>query len=487
MNSRSLFPAAAVAAVLVLSTPTRAEDGYRTFTNASGKSISAKVLAVEGENVRISLEGTGKEFSVPLSSLSEADREYLADWSPPAPVALDDESGVTVEAINEAFGHELFTDAALWDSEPGEVADRLGWKLESEVEFSESYRSYPGEDYRFLGARPFSAALYGEDDKVTSVSLVFANKGDSFAAAGSGEEHFIEGKPVPGGMEGLRLLMEHDAKTIGEKLAGLLGEAETQKFGEGESRVYVERWDWAGHAFLLSHVEDEYVALAIETTEFADKRGNTKRISDAFIRERIRGYVEKRENGDVVVSNIPMVDQGPKGYCVPATAERLMRFFGVPADMYLLAMAGQTKAGGGTSVERLLDNVGRDIKRKGRSFEIENGELEMRNIQRSIDEGVPLMWALHSTEEFNEISRERTEERSGGDWTDYVEKVKAAAENPSLGPDPDRGHVVIIIGYNEESGEIAFSDSWGEDYRERWITLAEAKQVSQDRFYVIDL
>jgi hypothetical protein len=44
---------------------------------------------------------------------------------------------------------------------------------------------------------------------------------------------------------------------------------------------------------------------------------------------------------------------------------------------------------------------------------------------------------------------------------------------------------VLIIGYNKETNEIAFSDSWGERFIERWITIPEAEQVSQGRFYVI--
>jgi hypothetical protein len=57
-----------------------------------------------------------------------------------------------------------------------------------------------------LGARPFSAALYGENENITGISIVFANKGDSFGSKGGGEEHFIKGKPVPGGMEGLKII-----------------------------------------------------------------------------------------------------------------------------------------------------------------------------------------------------------------------------------------------------------------------------------------
>lgn len=462
-------------------------DEFRELTNSAGKTIRAQILKVENGSVSIKMEN-GQTFDVPLAGLSEADQAALKDWKPDGnSTPLEATGGVDVAAINEAIGHELFADKMLWDSEPSEVAQRLNWQRESETEISESYRSYPEKDYRFLGARPYSAALYGENDKVTAISIVFANKGDSFSTSGSGEEHFIKGEPVPGGMDGVRALMEHDAETIETKLTSLLGEAETTRFGEGESRVAVERWDWAGHSFLLSNVEDEYVSLAIQTVEAAEDRGRTSRVPDSVIRERARGFVERRENGDVVITNIPMVDQGPKGYCVPATAERCMRFLGIPADMYLLAMAGETQAGGGTSVGLLLNNIGTDIKRKGRSFEIESGELKMRDIQKSIDDGIPIMWALQSTDEFNDTANERTAMRKDGEWSEYKATVAAAAENPELTPRSDRGHVVIIIGYNEETNEIAFSDSWGERYLERWITLPEAEIISQNRFYIIGL
>ncbi len=476
------------ALALLLSGAILAED-FRTLTNSSGKSIRAKIVSVAEGKVSILLE-SGQPFEIPLASLSAEDQSALANWKPgsdpavPAPLASS--GGITPEAVNAAIGQPLFADISLWSSSPEAVAARLAWPRESKTAIGESYRSYPTESYRFLGARPYSAALFGENEKVTGLSIVFANKGDSFASAGRGEEHFIKGKPVPGGMEGVRVIMQNDAETIAAALTQLFGPATQQRFGEGESRVEVERWDWSGHAFLLSHVPDEYVSLSIQTVEAADNRGNTARVPDSVIRERIRGFVESRDNGDVVISNIPMVDQGPKGYCVPATAERCMRFLGIPADMYLLAMAGETQAGGGTSVDLLLSNIGRDIKRKGRSFEAIGGELKMRDIKKSIDAGVPLMWALYSSKSFNQVSTERTAARKDS-WDSYKGMVAAAAANPSITSDPSAGHVVIIIGYNESTNEFAFSDSWGEDYRERWITLPEAQQVSQGRYYIIGL
>lgn len=491
----------ALVLLLFSALPGLRSEEIRTLTNSAGKSIRAKIVGVEGGNVSILLEN-GQPYQIPVASLSAADQQFLATWKPaagnapapaPAPVPAAGTptssvptGGVTAEQINEAIGHALFSSTTLWSSKPGEVATRLDWPRESKTAIGESYRAYPDAEYRFLGARPHSAALYGENEQVTGLSIVYANKGDSFGAAGGGEEHFIKGKPVPGGMEGVRMIMANDAETIAEKLSALLGEPKKQRFGEGESRVEVERWDWAGHSFLLSHVPDEYVSLAVQTVEAADNRGNTARVSDAVIRERARGFVEKRPNGDVVITNIPMVDQGPKGYCVPATAERCMRFLGIPADMYLLAMAGETQAGGGTSVDRLLSNIGSDIKRKGRSFEIVEGELKLRDIQKSVDAGIPTIWAMYSTGTFNELSTERTKTRRES-WESHVSAVAAAAKDPKLTPDSSRAHVVIIIGYNAETNEIAFSDSWGENYVERWITLPEAEQISQKRFYIIGL
>lgn len=472
-------------------------EEFRTFTNTAGKSLQAKVTALSDDQVTIQLEN-GQDFTIPVDSLSAEDQAYLAEWKPAPPggsveaTPLKEDKGVSVAKFNEVIGHPLFAEITLWDSAPGEVAERLGWPTESQTSYAESYRAYPDSDYRFLGARPFSAALYGEDGKVTGASLVFANKGDSFGARGAGEEHFIQGKPVPGGIEGFRMIMANDAELIGTALTALFGEGEAQRFGDGETRTRVMRWDWNGHAFLLSHVEDEYVSLGIQTVEFAEKRGRISRVPESIIRQRAKEGIERRANGDVVLSNLPMVDQGPKGYCAPATVERCMRYLGIPADMYLLAMVGETQIGGGTSTGLLLQNIGQDLKRKGRKFDNWRGELSLRTLKRHLDDGIPVMWGMFSTEEFNDIANARSEARreilaSEGDFAAYATKVKSESEANTLPPDTSRSHIVIIIGYNEETNEIAFSDSWGERFKERWISLPEAAQISQDYFYVIDL
>jgi hypothetical protein len=466
------------------------DEQWRTFTNIQGVKIKARLKAVAEEKATIELEN-GRDYTLPVAALSPTDQAYVKQWNMnnpgttlPAPV----KSGIKLEKLNELIGHPLFSDGNLWENPSDQAAERLKWPRESLTPYSSSFRIYPGEDYRFISARPYSAVLNGTDGKVSGISIVFANKGDFFGAAGSGEDHFVKGKAVPKGAAGLKMIMDQDAESISASLSQLLGPAQRQKFGDGETRQTVERWDWSGHAFLLANVENEYVSLSIQPVEFADNRGKSKRISDAFVRKRAKENVEQRSNGDVVIQNIPMVDQGPKGYCVPATAERCMRYLGIPADMYLLAMAGQTGLGGGTSPSLLLEAVGQDIKRKGRSFDIWDDELNLRKLARYIDDGIPVMWALFSTGDFNKIANSRTSERKDLEmWNTYKAKVKQESAANKLSPDPNTAHIVIIIGYNKETGEIAFSDSWGERYKERWISIAEAQQISQGRFYVVDL
>jgi hypothetical protein len=42
-------------------------------------------------------------------------------------------------------------------------------------------------------------------------------------------------------------------------------------------------------------------------------------------------------SGDVWLGDVPMVDQGQKGYCVVASAERVMRYYGSKVDENELA------------------------------------------------------------------------------------------------------------------------------------------------------
>jgi hypothetical protein len=201
----------------------------------------------------------------------------------------------------------------------------------------------------------------------------------------------------------------------------------------------------------------------------------------------VESRVEKRPNGDVILKDIPMVNQGPKGYCVPATWERVMRYMGVPADMYVLAMAGESGAGGGTSLEAIREGARQSIINSGRRVVQEQVKFDALSMARYIDKGLPIIWGMFSTEEFNAAANSRQAARAGepdpAAWKKELAEVRKSARKFRV--DKSKAHVCLIIGYNKQTGEVALSDSWGPAFAERWVTFEEAKAVSQDAFYVI--
>jgi hypothetical protein len=74
-----------------------------------------------------------------------------------------------------------------------------------------------------------------------------------------------------------------------------------------------------------------------------------------------------------------MVDQGQKGYCVVASVERVMRYYGNGVDANELAQIANTTADGGTSFDGMLQalkKVGARLRVRVRSIE----QLEVRGI-----------------------------------------------------------------------------------------------------------
>lgn len=392
----------------------------------------------------------------------------------------------TLEEINTACGAPLFADDKLWDDDAVAVAERLKLAEESRTSDQSSFRSYPPAEARFFGARPYSQSLLAESGKPSGISMVFANKGDSI----SYEAGTLDNSEIPLRRSDLRenrKAIEADAEILESALTGLLGAPSAARLGEGrETSEKVLRWDWKGHAFLLASPRGEYVALRVVPSASVDEAGKA-RVADVAMKEQLRARVERRPNGDVILRDMPMVNQGPKGYCVPATWERVMRYMGIPADMYVLAMAGGTRPGGGTSANDIAWAVRDAVTAAGRRMDSPTIKLSPGSAAKFIDEGLPIMWAMFSTTEFNAAADARVGPRKAMTepeaWATSLEAARKAAKD--WRDDPEAGHVCMVIGYNKRTGELAVSDSWGPQFAERWITAEEAKAVSQDRFFVI--
>ena len=170
-------------------------------------------------------------------------------------------------AMNQALGAELFADENVWDDEASAVAARLGWPMESKTKLSESYRKYPGLDAMVLGARPNSLSLHGTGGKPEAITIFFANKGDvvrtylaqqgEILPLNPDEREKLIGKTATKVARELKTSIKHDSEEIEKRLTEVLGVPKRESFGQGrELKQTVSRWDWAGHAFLLSAPAD---------------------------------------------------------------------------------------------------------------------------------------------------------------------------------------------------------------------------------------
>jgi len=480
-----------VRAISLLALLLASAEGKKVMLDLTSESkedhLRAELMDLEG-NTAMLRRSDGKEFATPLAYLSPQSREDLRKvWA-----EYQAEVAKTLSPLNKALGHPLFSKTGnLWNEPAANVAKRLKWPEESSTPYTSSYRLYTRSGYKFAGAQPKTVVAYGNDaGKTESISLIYSNKGDSLSTVGAGEDHFKEnGKSID--RSTLKGAMIYDTKAIAKTLTSVLGEPTEQRLlGQGNKSHKTQRWDWLDHAFLLTHVKEEYVGLRITKTVFADNKGKYSRISDGEMRERLKKNIITKPNGDVVIANIPMVDQGPKGYCAPATFERAMRHAGVAADMYLLATLATT-GGGGTNTSKLYDEVAFTTRSKGSrtARELELRSLSPSKIKKYIDKGVPLLWQMCSLPTYNRVANKRTiERRSIKDWPAYATRIAEEAESniPNLQAKGNY-HICMIIGYNTATNEIAVSDSWGKRYAIRWIHFEEAEAVSNRSGFVIDI
>jgi hypothetical protein len=421
------------------------------------------------------------------------------------------------------MGVLLFKEPSLWQEDDGVVARRLGWPQESQTTTQSSFRLYPSEQkpVNILGARAYSCVLYATRGRPTEVSIVFVNEGDYawtqnyLATAKKLRPDDTPDLPVfptnsapdlapeltTGPADDLEMLramnqddlarvgqdvrdafakaLKQDTQTLTDGLTKLFGDPQHTGFGGGaETRERVLRWDWQGHAFLLSSPKDAYVTLRIVPIDFADNYGKGDVIDRDELKTELAQRVKQSDSGDVVVGDIPMVDQGPKGYCVPATWERYLRYLGIPADMYVLANAAGTSQLG-TGLDAMVVNFDSLVTLYHRRIDGSTGDLDLKTIARSIDAGLPIMWACSIHLPFEKAISSRKKERDAvTDWNAWAAKLQE--QDKTEIPAEITGSPIA------RTNEVAISDSWSKAYAIRWLTLDEANAINAGHTYVIE-
>lgn len=419
-----------------------------------------------------------------------------------------------VAKINAGFGKPLFTTQSFWKESALLIANRLGLKLEDKTKWETAYRRYFYDERSYyapapiVGGKAYCVALYADaNDTPTSLLIAFTNDGDYQSVARLTTDLFRLKHPTGPSpadadqqlaalqtkVDALQQSFEPDRKaeqdTLAKNLTTLFGDGKPTTFGSSTAtREDALRWDWNGVSFLLTGQANKYNLLRVIPTELADNHGRTERIPHDEMVAKLTESVEHRPNGDVVITQLPMADQGLKGYCVPATWERVLRYTGVPGDMYTLSRIGNSGFGGGTwggTVAAQLDDTLHDYGRRAEFIDVT--KIDTFSLHRYIDKGIPIFWDVNpagyaaSEQRYGLCDREREWDT----WKKLLDQARAPSVAKPAPLENDGGHQVLITGYNPETKEIAWSDPWGRDTRERWMTQEEAQLCSLGEFYII--
>jgi hypothetical protein len=347
-------------------------------------------------------------------------------------------------ALNDVFQLPVWQDSLLWDDAARAVARRLNLDGADNNGVSFFRQAFQGR-VSCLGAPLYSIDLYSQDGNAQRLVLGFANAADLHA----------QGKAMA--PRELESHLRGHRDTIIQRLSARLG-------GPAEkSNLWI--WSWLGHQLRLQETSTALI-LTIEKGDYsptASKKENLlERDHRAF---NPASRVVRRANGDVVVSKIPPISQGDRGFCVPAAWEKNLRYFGVALNVYELAEAGGTRVTG-SSFRGFASRLTRELSPLGFKLDyLRQSAHDLDAVASYIDRGLPLVWGIDAQLLREWVAQSRS--RRGALPSQPARKL----------PGDPAYHGLLIIGYNQKNKELALSDTTelGHTTPEIWISQEEAR------------
>ncbi len=222
----------------------------------------------------------------------------------------------------------------------------------------------------------------------------------------------------------------------------------------------------------------------------------------------LRQYVLRESNGDNVIRAVPMVDQGPKGYCAVAAAERLFRYYGLEIDQHEMALVANSSAAQGTDPRVMLGVLGKvasklnlrarthiewDVKGFLGMVENYNREADRRKEFGKRVEG-RRGGVIYLDQYYAKFDPEllKAVRAKGNDFSKFESEVRRYLDqgipllwSVFLGvfkeediPQARGGHMRLIIGFNDRTGELLYSDTWGEGHELKRMPMAQAYAIT---------
>lgn len=348
----------------------------------------------------------------------------------------------------------------------------------------------------------------GEDEKISRVEMSLYNKGDA------------KGEMMD--TAALKALLGEVSRKFAPSQKKFKDDKTTQRNGSIQYRREFSKASPAGELVWGMSAPDQDNKRSVDfvrLTLFGEERKASQKAPRGKIgKDKAKENVTKSPNGDVYIDNVPMVDQGQKGYCAAAVAERVLRYYGNQIDEHEIAQQAGTTAEGGTSVSAMKSVVTAVGEKNGLGFqEIVSisprslGDLEdmlakynkaaksMKKRELALadythDHMIDVA-AMYEAMEAKVIYAMRKKDSRAKKFSAGIRQQIAAGVpvfwGVTLGIFPERGipqtrggHMRLIIGYNDKKREILYTDTWGEGHELKRMPEDWAFAITHDAFFL---
>lgn len=345
----------------------------------------------------------------------------------------------------------------------------------------EMTRSYSGQ-LKFLDLQVWESVAVFRNGRLQELNLLLYNRGDA---------DDMTKKEFSGFLQSVDNKMSAWLKV---KPVSLRDPDINRNFKE-ENRIWTKR----AYQFQLrwsmsqdSHYA-EYVRLKIKPFDLDNPNQSRLFAQESSSQNELTFYdlasrVKKTGNGDILIEGIPMVDQGKKGYCVVATAERVLTYYGRQVNQHQLAKLAGTSTVGGTSEKEMmvtLYKIGQTEDVKIEKYYLMSPKEFMKMLERynkkayRTKSAAIINHTVDSVEElYRRLDRDLIKQIRLKDHGDYEKFKETVIRQTSMGipvlwcviygivPETPGiqgygNHMRLIIGFNPEASEILYTDSWG--------------------------
>lgn len=231
----------------------------------------------------------------------------------------------------------------IWSLNPQQVSIVLGVNLKAQDEFDNIMRYNIKESKDRITFKDMNIAemlFYFKQRKLQSVLVSFYNRGDSGKIE---EKRFLD-------------IQKTVTKFLTSALQCQKTTVENVKFDKSVVQSVKYTDDFSDYILQFSRrsKSPEYIQLKIYPSgkSVALKKTIRADVNLKSLKENV-----KKSDGNVRYLDIPMVNQGQKGYCAAATVERIMKYYGAEVDQQIIAQIAQSDSARGTNAEILFNVI----------------------------------------------------------------------------------------------------------------------------------